>query len=104
MDFYTVPTRPPSLGDCWPELEIGALSDQPKMRRTQTPTFYFENLAEVIDTSVHSSMFFGINDAEFRRSAISTCGVPDGTVLNRIVRVRERLYACCAAFEGEESG
>jgi hypothetical protein len=28
-------------------------------------------------------------------------GVPDGTVLNRIATVRERLYACCAVFEGE---
>jgi hypothetical protein len=34
---------------------------------------------------------------------VGPCGVPDGTVLNRIVRVREKLYACCSVFEGEET-
>jgi len=26
-------------------------------------------------------------------------GVPDGTDLNRMMAVRERLYACCEVFE-----
>lgn len=27
-------------------------------------------------------------------------GVPDGTTLNRLLTVRERLYACCDVFKG----
>ena len=34
------------------------------MWRVQTPTFYFENLAEVIDTFVFGRMILGVNDAE----------------------------------------
>ena len=34
------------------------------MWRVQTPTFYFENLAEICDASVLGGMFLGINDAE----------------------------------------
>jgi|SRR6266849_4705100 len=47
-----------------PELEPVALLDQPKIRRIQPPTLYFENPAEVIDTSVFGWTLLGINDAE----------------------------------------
>jgi hypothetical protein len=30
---------------------------------------------------------------------LSLVGVPDETVLNRILKVRERLYAVCGVFE-----
>jgi hypothetical protein len=33
------------------------------------------------------------------RKLLKRLGVPDGTVLNRIVRVRERLYEVCKVFE-----
>jgi len=34
---------------------------------------------------------------------IERFGVPDETVLNRILKVRERLYACCDVFEEKEA-
>jgi len=38
-----------------------ALSDQPKLPRVQTPTFYFENVAEVSGGSVFAG-FLGSDD------------------------------------------
>jgi len=34
------------------------------MPRVQTPTFYFENVAEVSEASVFGWVFLGINDTE----------------------------------------
>ncbi len=80
---------------------MGCIANGASEQKLRVQTFLFRdgvayNQDQKFLNTTNPTLFQQLKSLTHPETAV---GVPDGTVLNRILRVRERLYAFCNVFE-----